>query len=77
MVWGRGGEWSIVGAPPLPPDSCVFFFLPFGLKFQSGPVDTGLQTRAWWGIPALHLHTLTHFFFFFGFKNPLYHPVPD
>lgn len=28
MVWGRGGEWSIVGAPPLPPHSCIVFFFP-------------------------------------------------
>lgn len=56
-----GVQWELHLLPPI--HALVFFFLlAFDLKFQSGPVDIGLQTKAWWGIPALHPLTLTHFF---------------
>lgn len=47
---GRGGEWSTVGTSPIPPTQ-AFFFPPFGLKFQSSPVDPGLHSQGLAGNP--------------------------
>lgn len=65
MVWGRGGEWSIVGAPPLPPDSCVFFFPSFWFKISVWSCRHRTANKGLVGNPSPpppHPHP---FFFFF------------